>query len=131
MRERKSIYDQYIKSLENSEQYEGSGESEYSREHADPYQMVDYMIDRGWDFRGKGPKGYVPSDDRIREDVCELLARDPRIDASNMEVSVLNGVVYLKGTVESRQVKRLAEISLEQLPGVVDIINHLNFLPLA
>ena len=32
--------------------------------------------------RGRGPKGYRRSDERIREDVCERLTEDPFIDAS-------------------------------------------------
>jgi hypothetical protein len=33
-------------------------------------------------FRGRGPKDYRRPE-RIREDVCELLTDDPRIDASH------------------------------------------------
>lgn len=75
-------YDRSVKSLNDADNYEFSGESEYSRERSDPYQMVDYMIDHGINFRGRGPKGYVLSDDQIREDVCEILTRDPHVDAT-------------------------------------------------
>lgn len=122
-----NTYDRSVRSLNNSDSYEFSGESEYSRERSDPYQMVDYMIDRGLDFRGKGPKGFIFSDDKIREDVCEILARDSRVDASEMEVEVNEGVVFLKGHVDSRQTKRLAELAIENLPGVNDVINQLHF----
>ena len=30
--------------------------------------------------RGKGPKGYTRSDDRIREDVCDCLTDDPMLE---------------------------------------------------
>jgi hypothetical protein len=53
-------------------------------------------------FRGRGPKGYRRSDDRIREDVCERLTRDDRVDASNIEVTVKDGAVTLSGTTHSR-----------------------------
>src|SRR5687768_9699859 len=56
-------------------------------------------------FRGRGPRGYQRSDDRIREDVCERLSDDPQIDASNMEVTVKTGEVTLSGTVSSREDK--------------------------
>lgn len=120
-------YDRSVRSLNNSESYEFSGESEYSRERSDPYQMVDYMIDRGLDYRGLGPKGLSLSDERVRDDVCEILARDSEIDASDMEVEVKDGVVYLKGHVENRQIKRMAELTIENLPGVNDVVNQLSF----
>jgi osmotically-inducible protein OsmY len=120
-------YDRSVRSLNNSDSYEFSGESEYSRERSDPYQMVDYMIDRGLDYRGLGPKGFSLSDDRVREDVCEILARDSEIDASDMEVEVKDGVVFLKGRVENRQTKRMAELNIENLPGVNDVVNQLRF----
>ncbi|MEA9355648.1 BON domain-containing protein [Bacteriovorax sp. PP10] len=76
-------------------------------------------------FHGKGPKGYKRSDDRIKEDVCETLARDPRIDASEIEVKVDNAMVTLSGTVDSREVKRAAEMIIENLSGVDDVKNDL------
>ena len=122
-----NTYDRSVRSLNNSDSYEFSGESEYSRERSDPYQMVDYMIDRGLDFRDKDPKGFSFSDDKVREDVSEILARDAHVDASEMEILVRDGVVYLKGHVDSRQSKRMAELLIENLPGVVDVINQLHF----
>jgi osmotically-inducible protein OsmY len=120
-------YDRSVRSLNDSDAYEFSGESEYSRDRSDPYQMVDYLIDHGFDFRGKGPKGFQRSDERICEDVCEILARDSRIDATEVEVSVKAGCVYLSGVVDSRQTKRLAGLAIEDLPGVVDVINQISF----
>ncbi len=76
---------------------------------------------------GKGPKGYKRSDDRIREDACEALSVHPEIDASDMEVDVKDGIVYLTGSVESRLVKRMAEDLIENVPGVMDIRNELYF----
>lgn len=121
------FYDRFVRSVNDSEQYELSGESEYSRDRSDPYQMVDYMIDRGVDFRGKGPVGFFFSDERVRENVCEILTRDPLIDASEIEVEVRDGCVLLRGKVNSRRTKRLAELSIENLPGVRDIMNLLSF----
>ena len=59
--------------------------------------------------RGRGPKGYSRSDDRIREDVCDRLTDDPRIDASEIEINVSGGEVTLSGTVDNREAKRHAE----------------------
>lgn len=74
---------------------------------------------------GKGPKGYRRSDERIREEVCEILTRNRDLDASNVEVSVSDGVVSLSGTVEDRRSKRLAEDLAEDVSGARDVHNHL------
>jgi hypothetical protein len=76
-------------------------------------------------YRGLGPKGYQRSDERIREDVCEALYRNPHVDARDIEVSVIDGVVVLAGTVEDRLEKREAEICSEEVLGVRDIQNDL------
>jgi osmotically-inducible protein OsmY len=81
--------------------------------------------ERGRGYRGRGPKGYTRSDDRIREDVCDRLTDDPRIDASDVEISVSNGEVTLSGTVDSRQAKRRAEDTAEEISGVKDVQNNL------
>lgn len=79
--------------------------------------------DRG--FFGKGPKGYRRSDERIKEDVCETLARNPRVDASDIEIKVEEACVTLSGTVESKEIKRAAEMAIENLSGVDDVRNEL------
>jgi len=76
-------------------------------------------------FRGKGPKGYKRSDDRIYEDVCEALAHDQWVDASGIDVSVKDGVVSLSGPVDSRAMKRQAEDCVERVSGVKDVVNSL------
>jgi osmotically-inducible protein OsmY len=75
--------------------------------------------------RGKGPKGYTRSDDRIKEDVNERLSDDPHIDASDIDVSVENGEVTLTGTVDSRSAKRRAEDIVESLSGVKNVENRI------
>jgi hypothetical protein len=76
-------------------------------------------------YSGRGPKGYARSDQRITEDVCDRLADDPHIDASDIEVAVKNGEVTLTGSVHSRHEKRDAEDLLESISGVRDVHNHL------
>lgn len=120
-------YDRSVRSLNNSESYEFSGESEYSRERSDPFEMVDFMIDHGLDLHNLGPKAHSLSDNHIWENVCEILARDMHVDAGQMEVEVNEGVVTLKGHVDSLQIKRMAELSVENLPGVNNVINQLSF----
>lgn len=74
---------------------------------------------------GKGPKGYRRSDERIRETVSEVLARDGDLDASEIEVSVNEGEVTLEGSVPNRWSKRLAEDLIYVQPGVRDVHNRL------
>jgi osmotically-inducible protein OsmY len=83
---------------------------------------------RGEHF-GKGPKGWKLSDDKIREDVCDALYRSYDVDASGITVEVKDCVVTLKGTVEDRQMKRLAEDAADDVTGVKDVQNHLVIKP--
>jgi osmotically-inducible protein OsmY len=76
-------------------------------------------------YSGQGPRGYQRSDDRIKEDVCERLAQHGRIDASNIEVTVDQGEVTLRGTIPDRQMKRKAEDIVENVSGVKDVKNEL------
>jgi hypothetical protein len=80
------------------------------------------------DYRGRGPKDYRRSDDRIREEVCDRFTDDPRLDASDVTVKVENGDVILTGTVATREQKRRAEDIAERVTGVADIINQLRVL---
>jgi osmotically-inducible protein OsmY len=86
-------------------------------------------IHTGGGFAGKGPKGYQRSDERIREDVCEMLARHPEVDASEIEVSVSDGAVTMTGTVEDISTKRLAANICHESYGVKDVHNQLRINP--
>jgi osmotically-inducible protein OsmY len=75
--------------------------------------------------RGRGPKNYTRSDDRIREDVNDRLSDDPNVDASEIEVTVSSCEVTLSGTVDSRDAKRRAEDCAEAVSGVRHVQNNL------
>ena len=75
--------------------------------------------------RGKGPKDYQRSEQRIREDVCDRLSDDDRIDASNVQVQIQNNEVVLTGTVRSKEEKRRAEDLVESISGVRNVENRL------
>ncbi|HEX6012017.1 MAG TPA: BON domain-containing protein [Geminicoccaceae bacterium] len=77
------------------------------------------------DHRGRGPKGYKRSDQRIQEDVNDRLYDDPYVDASEIDVSVSGGEVTLSGTVDSRNARRRAESLAEQVSGVTHVQNNL------
>jgi osmotically-inducible protein OsmY len=75
--------------------------------------------------RGRGPKNYVRSDERIREDLSDQLADDPYLDASNIEVAVAKAEITLNGVVPSRNQKRRAEDHAECVSGVTHVQNNL------
>jgi hypothetical protein len=75
--------------------------------------------------RGRGPRGYKRSDDRIREEVCDCLTDDDRLDATNIDVAVKDGEVTLSGTTTSREDKRWAESLAERISGVKEVQNSL------
>lgn len=75
--------------------------------------------------RGRGPRGYTRSDERIREDVSDRLTDNPILDAGDIDVAVQNGEVTLDGRVDSRYSKRLAEDITEDVSGVRHVQNNL------
>jgi len=75
--------------------------------------------------RGKGPRSYKRTDDRILEEINDRLCDNPYLDASDMEVGVHNGDVILNGSVESREDKSLAEEIAEGVTGVQNVENRL------
>lgn len=76
-------------------------------------------------FAGRGPKDYVRTDARIREDVCDRLSWDDEVDATDVTVTVKDGEVTLEGTVETRHMKRQAEDLAEAVAGVRDVHNQI------
>lgn len=65
------------------------------------------------------------SDPIIKEKICELLTKDKDIDASDIEVAVNQGTVVLSGTVKNRDERFRAEMAVETINGVQDIVNNL------
>jgi osmotically-inducible protein OsmY len=77
------------------------------------------------DHRGRGPKDYVRSDERIKDDANDRLTEDYRVDASHITVAVSNGELTLNGTVTNRDAKRRAEDCVENISGVKHVQNNL------
>jgi len=107
--------------------YEGEGfmRGGYSRARDDYDFRDDYNRTREESYRGRGPKNYQRSDERIREDVCELLTDDDYVDATEVEVNVGAGIVTLSGEVADRNQKRRAEDLVERIAGVREVQNNL------
>ncbi len=94
----------------------GDDEAERRRHHDEAHAAQN---------RGRGPRGYTRSDDRVREDINDRLTEDPYVDASDIEVTVAKGEVTLAGTVLHRSAKRRAEDIAEAVSGVTNVQNNL------
>ncbi|WP_063580840.1 BON domain-containing protein [Achromobacter ruhlandii] len=70
------------------------------------------------------PKGYVRSDERVREIVCEYLAHSG-LDVSDVSVDVADGCVTLTGTVADRRAKHRIEDCADSCAGVRDVDNRI------
>lgn len=75
--------------------------------------------------RGKGPRGYTRPDERIREDVSDLLTEEAQLDPSEVEVTVSDGEVTLNGFVLEKFEKRLAEDWADEVLGVTHVQNNI------
>lgn len=76
-------------------------------------------------YQGVGPADYTRSDERIMEEVNERLTRHGQVDARKVSATVMNGVVTLSGTVNTRRERRLAEEAVESVSGVKEVQNWL------
>jgi hypothetical protein len=74
---------------------------------------------------GKGPRNFKRSDERLNEEISERLMQHGQIDASNIDVEVRGGEVYLRGEVDDRQTKRMAEDILDDVMGITEVHNEL------
>jgi hypothetical protein len=79
--------------------------------------------DRG--HRGRGPRGYVRSDERIADDIIGRLTDDPSIDASEILLMVEGGVATLTGNVPERPMKHRAEDIAADASGVTEVRNEI------
>jgi hypothetical protein len=101
-------------------------EQRYGRQPAFGYGFTEGA---SGEFRGRGPKGYERSDERLREMICERLTDDPRIDASEVHIEVKDKVVKLTGHVPDRRTKYEIEDVVEHCGGVKDIDNQVRVGP--
>lgn len=128
------------------DKYSVTGESEWSRGSTIPFEDDAVLAERHYNLAsvgygrdasqfsrevkrgthaGKGPKGYRRSDERIHDDASDALYRCYEVDATEIEVEVKEGIVSMRGSVDSRLSKKLAELTIENLPGVIDVQNEL------
>jgi osmotically-inducible protein OsmY len=80
----------------------------------------------GKNYFGIGPKGYSRSPKRIVEEASERLSDNSELNASEIKVDIKDNVLILRGEVESRRDKKLAESLVEFISGVEDVQNELH-----
>jgi osmotically-inducible protein OsmY len=66
-----------------------------------------------------------PSDREIRAEVEVRLFADPQLDASDVEVTVIDGNITLDGTIEDRAAMHHAADIAETVAGVANVRNNL------
>jgi len=91
--------------------------------HADRDRRGDAGGGRG--HRGRGPRGYVRSDERIADDIIGRLTDAPDIDASEILLMVEDGVATLTGNVPARAMKHRAEDIAADATGVREVRNDI------
>jgi osmotically-inducible protein OsmY len=95
----------------------------FGDDEAERRRSMDDMKD--YNHRGKGPKNYKRSSERIKEEVSDKLSDNWMVDASEIEIEVNGTEVTLNGTVDSRTAKRQAEDTVESVSGVTHVQNNL------
>jgi len=69
------------------------------------------------------------SDAEVRQEAVETLTLDVRVDASHVDVHVVNGVVSLRGYVATPFERRVADEIVRRVKGVRDLRNELQVAP--
>ena len=70
----------------------------------------------------------VADDRTIREHILDTLARETWAPKTTLNITALNGVVDLWGTISSDQERRAICVIAENTPGVTKVIDHLVFV---
>lgn len=122
-------------SYENYGRSRYGAQSGYGRDYGEPsgtrygygqdYHETTGSAGMQGEYRGRGPKGYQRSDERLKEMICERLTDDPRIDASEVTIEVKGKVVKLSGSVQDRRTKYEIEEVVESCGGIDDIQNSI------
>ncbi len=74
---------------------------------------------------GAEDRAGTPGDDEITERVRDLLRTDAATSSLNLHVNTVDGVVYLRGQVQSLDDTDLAADVASRIPGVVDVVDEM------
>ena len=74
---------------------------------------------------GSGPKNWQRSDERVRDEVCAMLAEDDWVDARDLEVVVHHREVTLAGSVPDPRQRARAVAIAEAVRGVVEVVSRI------
>ncbi|HSN69394.1 MAG TPA: BON domain-containing protein, partial [Thermoanaerobaculia bacterium] len=77
-----------------------------------------FHVETRFGHAGRGPRGYQRPDERILDDAHDRLERDGWVDATDIELSIDAGEISLRGTVETREMRRRAEAIVDSISGV-------------
>jgi hypothetical protein len=72
------------------------------------------------------PRGERPADERMKENIQELFAKQNQIDAGDIQVDVRDGLVTLLGIVKNQQEKWTAERIARNAFGILEVNNQLS-----
>lgn len=70
-------------------------------------------------------KGAPVNDNTLFDEVRRRLANDPDVKGGAFDVDVRDGVVTIKGKVETEKVKAKAERVVKKVKGVKSVVNEL------
>ena len=98
-------------------------------DRADYERWREYGEQHGWikQNTGLGPKSYRRSDEAIEDEIYDALTHNRDVDATDIELEVHDGDVTLKGFIDNKFEKRLAEMVVEQVAGVNNVFNMLRY----
>lgn len=123
--------DRYYRNDEVKELKENNPMPYKNYQPAHPFKNNDFYGNKKRNYtlegphRGKGPKNYTRSPERIKDDAANRLFEDSLVDASDIELEVKDNDLILSGTVNSRFEKHRAEALVENVSGVKEVENNL------
>lgn len=68
------------------------------------------------------------TDDEILDLINEIYSSSGQIEASDMDITAENGVVYLEGSVGNQEEKEKAESLLDNVEGITQVVNNLEVI---
>jgi CBS domain-containing protein len=83
---------------------------------------------RALSVAARGSGGSAPDDRTIRDRILDTLTKEPWAPRTTLNVTVVNGVVDLWGTIGNDQERRAICVIAENTPGVTKVIDHLVFV---